>query len=120
MLQIDVEIFDAGPIIAADIEERSLNIQVSITGAGPPGIKGDTPQKGIDYWTDDDKSDIVKEVIRELPAAGGYKIGEGLKLADNVLSVDTVSKVEKNNTKPISSAAVYTAVGNIEVLLATI
>lgn len=53
---------------------------------------------------------------------GGYNIGSGLKLdaATNTLSVDTAEAVEKDNTKPVTSAAVYTEVGNINALLATI
>ena len=53
---------------------------------------------------------------------GGYSIGDGLKLdaATNTLSVDTAEAVEKDNTKPVTSAAVYTEVGNINALLATI
>jgi hypothetical protein len=53
---------------------------------------------------------------------GGYTIGNGLKLdaATNTLSVDTAAAVEKDNTKPVTSAAVYTEVGNINALLATI
>ena len=54
--------------------------------------------------------------------SGGYTIGDGLKLdaATNTLSVDTAAAVEKDNTKPVTSAAVYTEVGNINALLATI
>lgn len=53
---------------------------------------------------------------------GGYTIGDGLKLdaETNTLSVDTAETVEKDNTKPVTSAAVYTEVGNINALLATI
>lgn len=53
---------------------------------------------------------------------GGYTIGDGLKLdaETNTLSVDTAEAVEKDNTKPVTSAAVYTEVGNINALLATI
>ena len=53
---------------------------------------------------------------------GGYTSGDGLKLdaATNTLSVDTAAAVEKDNTKPVTSAAVYTEVGNINALLATI
>ena len=53
---------------------------------------------------------------------GGYNIGSGLKLdaETNTLSVDTAEAVEKDNTKPVTSAAVYTEVGNINALLATI
>ena len=52
--------------------------------------------------------------------AGGYAIGDGLKVENGKLSVDTVIAAEQDNTKPITSGAVYTAVGNINALLATI
>lgn len=49
---------------------------------------------------------------------GGIKVGENLKIDENgVLSVDTVTEVMQDNTKPITSGAVFTEVGNIEVLL---
>lgn len=53
---------------------------------------------------------------------GGYNIGPGLKLdaKTNTLSVDTAEIVEKDNTKPVTSAAVFAEVGNINALLATI
>lgn len=53
---------------------------------------------------------------------GGYQIGPGLKLDSetNTLSVDTADAIQKDNTKPVTSAAVYTEVGNINALLATI
>ena len=51
--------------------------------------------------------------------AGGYAIGDGLK-ENGKLSVDTATAAEQDNTKPITSGAVYTAVGNINALLATI
>ena len=48
------------------------------------------------------------------------EIGSGLKLENNVLSVDTAETAEEDNTKPITSAAVFAEVGNIEVLLSLI
>ena len=55
-------------------------------------------------------------------SGGGYTIGDGLKLdaATKTRSVDTAAAVEKDNTQPVTSAAVYTEVGNINALLATI
>ena len=41
---------------------------------GPRGIqgeKGDTPVKGVDYWTDADKQEIVDDVLDAIPDAGG-------------------------------------------------
>lgn len=54
--------------------------------------------------------------------AGGYVIGAGLKLDPdtNTLRVDTAEAVEQNNILPVTSAAVFTTVGNIDALLATI
>lgn len=52
---------------------------------------------------------------------GVVQIGENLKItAAGVLSVDTATEVEQDNTKPITSAAVHTEIGNIEVLLAAL
>lgn len=61
-----------------------------------------------------------------LPAAtdkilGGIKVGTNLSIeADGTLSVDMASAIEEDNTKPVSSANVYTEIGNINALLATI
>lgn len=52
---------------------------------------------------------------------GVVQIGENLKITEEgVLSVDTATEVEQDNTKPITSAAVHTEIGNIEVLLAAL
>ena len=52
---------------------------------------------------------------------GVVQIGENLKItAAGVLSVDTATEVEQDNTKPITSAAVHTEIGNIDVILKTI
>ena len=58
----------------------------------------------------------------EVSGGGGYKIGDGLKLdtSTNTLSVDTVDKAEPDNTQPITSAAVFTEIGNINTLLSSI
>lgn len=80
----------------------------------------------LDDLQTDNKGNLV-DAINEARSSGGsggggYTIGEGLKLdaATNTLSVDTAAAVEKDNTKPVTSAAVYTEVGNINALLATI
>lgn len=53
--------------------------------------------------------------------AGIMKVGSNLTVtASGVVSVDTATEAEEDNTKPITSAAVHTVVGNIEVLLSTI
>lgn len=59
------------------------------------------------------------------PGGGGggttsFEIDETLTFKDGVLSVNTADVVEEDNTLPVTSAAVATQVGNIEILLKTI
>lgn len=49
-----------------------------------------------------------------------YTIGAGLRVSGNTLMVDTATAVESGNTKPITSDAVYDAIGNVETLLSQI
>lgn len=61
------------------------------------------------------------EIAENLPNAGAqFTTDETLTLEDGVLSVNTAKEVEQDNTLPITSAAVYTTVGNISALLDTI
>lgn len=69
-----------------------------------------------------------KTLLEEGTGSGGGS-GEGTSFttdetltlgADGVLRVNTTNEVAADNTLPITSAGVYTQVGNIEVLLNTI
>ena len=54
-------------------------------------------------------------------SAGIIKVGKNLSISeDGVLSVITTDTAQQDNTKPITSAGVYTLAGNIEVLLAAL
>ena len=79
----------------------------------------------LDDLTTEDKSSLVAAINEVRQTGGGstaYTIGHGLKLdaETNTLSVDTADKMEQDNTLPITSAAVYVEVGNINALLKTI
>lgn len=123
----------AGDTLAKSDKFDFWVVQALEAGAEPP----DEPSK---RWFDaiqaqiGNLADLTTEEKKNLVAAineaarsgggsgGGYNIGPGLKLdaETNTLSVDTAESVEKDNTKPVTSAAVYTEVGNINALLATI
>ena len=48
-------------------------------------------------------------------------VGNNLEItSDGVLSVTTTDEMAQDNTRPITSAAVFAEVGNINVLLGTI
>lgn len=69
--------------------------------------------------------DIVHEVGVETPATrdklGLVRVGENLKITtEGILSVDVATEADPDNSKPITSAAVNTIVGNIDALLSTI
>ena len=85
-------------------------------------INSHPPEPGPNgYWTiwDPDKDEYIESDI-PLPEGSGYAIGDGLKIVDGKLTVDTAAEVEEDNTKPVTSGAVYVQLGNVEALLANI
>lgn len=87
--------------------------------------------KPADYIDPPDESeaiDLIAERVAQLIGPGGdgssggvkFVTDETLALVDGILSVNTADEVEPDNTLPVTSAAVYTEVGNINALLETI
>lgn len=110
------------------------NLQVGTVTTGNPGTSAEvtitgTPEEPVlnfkipkgEPGTGDGGSGsgyILPTATKQI--LGGIKVGEDLKIAaDGTLSVDKVTEVA-DNTKPITAAAVYKEVGNINALLATI
>lgn len=52
--------------------------------------------------------------------AGVVRVGANLLVEGGVLRVDTAENVEQDNTRPVTSAAVHTQLGNVEALLKNI
>ncbi len=76
---------------------------------GAQGEQGPQGESGVDV------------TLASKDAAGIIRVGENLKIDESgVLSVDTANAVEQDNTRPVTAAAVYTEVGNINALLETI
>ena len=66
---------------------------------------------------------LVEDYLTKNPPSGGTVFqpdNETLLLENGVLRVNTADVAEEDNTRPITSAAVATQVGNIEALLKTI
>lgn len=126
-----------GNVCSVPIIENTLAIEVGVFAGNlhtttPAFIsarrsilsKGGTPA--------DPPDDVYNQIMERLnnlegvnPATteklGVIKVGNNLEITeDGVLSVTTTNEAEKDNTKPITSAGVYTQVGNIEILLAAL
>lgn len=77
MSDIFVTIENAGPSIFVNMVNESPEISVSVQSAGPPGETGKpgsdgyTPVRGVDYWTDQDKAEIIAETVAALPVYNG-------------------------------------------------
>lgn len=70
----------------------------------------------------DMNAETVQQAIEELKAefanvSEKFTTDETLTLSGGVLSVNTADDIEQDNTLPVTAAAVYQTVGNIEVLL---
>ena len=106
----------------------SPSVSAVLYGAAGRGVKSvGTNENGelIFTMTDGKEINLGRLPAGDIPAAteeniGGIRVGDSLKITGGVLSVDTASSVEKDNTKPVTSGAVYTEIGNIEVLLSNI
>lgn len=88
---------------------------------GAPGLDGYTPQKGVDYWTEEDKQEIVDEAAAAVPGADltGYATEEyvGKKIAEAQLGgegggVDLSAYYTKSET----DIAIKNAVDAVELL----
>ena len=53
------------------IKDEQGNVIAIPSIKGERGEDGYTPQRGTDYWTDDDKTEIVNAVIAALPKYNG-------------------------------------------------
>lgn len=135
---LSVEKIDGGHrlTITRGSEVQTLDIMDGVDGVGISGIEKTATIDNVDVYTITmtDGSSYTFTVTNgsggggstDVPiasdaVAGIIRVGENLKIDENgVLSVDTATAVEEDNTRPVTSAAVQTTVGNIEILLKTI
>lgn len=95
--------------------DRELPNPNPVNIKGEKGDKGDKGEQGIQGVKGDkgDKGDRGSDGTTFVP-------DETLTLQNGILSVNTAKEPDPNNTLPITSAAVASTVGNIEILLKTI
>lgn len=106
-------------VIAAGAEAKAAADRAETAAIRQPYPNAQT---GTWWVWDADSGEYKDSGVKATGSGSGmdYAIGHGLKVENNVLLVDTAQEVEQDNTLPITSAAVHTTVGNIEILLKTI
>lgn len=59
------------------LSDTMLEAEGNLTGQivyGVKGADGKTPQRGVDYWTEEDRESILQEVLTQVPALGQQKL----------------------------------------------
>lgn len=83
-----------------------------------------TDPKKADYLRGRERiatKDDLEKALSNMPESGAsYEAGENISIENNIISVLTADEAEEDNTRPITSAAVHTQLGNIQALLETI
>ena len=88
-----------------------------INWAGLKSVKTLTIEDGVLSATLPEEFELSAATAETL---GGIKVGDSLTIEDGALSVDTADSVEEEDTRPVTSAAVYAVLGDIATLLSQI
>lgn len=106
---------------AAETTSGSVNGEGSLTSdvTGAEENSGELSGVGsLQGQTHIPQSGITSIPIATKETLGCVIVGENLSITENgKLSVNTADDVEADNTLPITAAAVYTEIGNIDILL---
>lgn len=121
-------LYDVGDTVSASDSMTGLSVAVTIEQKIVTIKDG---KAEVSYSTDTQSTAVTVGASTGETGSGGtsssggsggtsFTTDETLSLKNGVLSVNRATAVEQDNTLPITSAAVYTEVGNINALLSTI
>ena len=112
-------------VYQCDDDDTKTEYRIKVTPRPKPDDYVYTETEVLKYSQLEERVEKLEEQMENGGGGGGtgasFEVdGTTLKLENGVLSVNTINEVKKDNTQPITSAAVETVVGNINVLLETI
>lgn len=107
--------------IHVEFQEDPMNIEVEMETPVVQVVTSDHDKLKNRDVPDQHPMSAITDLEETIESIKKQKVGNGLKYdAEGHLAVDTADEAEQDNTLPITSAAVYTSIGNIEALLQTI
>ena len=101
------------------LKKSGYAADAKVTGERISELSEQIEKNGV---SDQQIASAVEKYLDENPIDTGvdFETDNSLILKDGILSVNTADAAEPDNTLPITSAAVASSIGNIEVLLSTI
>ena len=100
---------------------RSLVAEIT-TGVAVQNVLPDGGEAGqLLAWTEEGavwQNLALPEASAE--QAGVARVGDGLRMEDGALCVDVAESIAEGDERPVSSAAVYAQLGDVEALLSKI
>lgn len=126
-MKMSVRFAEKDKVMAAELTVQEQNFdagfgEIKVMHDGQNGATF-TPSVSADgtlSWTNDRGLENPDPVNIKGKDGTTFETDKSLTLKNGILSVNTANVVEKDNTLPVTSAAVNTTVGNINALLATI
>ena len=96
--EVIAQIVPDAQVIANITPNAEINVQ--IIGSGPKGDKGDTPIRGVDYFTQNDISEFLSNVVQDktyrhpqIQASSSWIIVHNLDKYPSVTIVDSANNV---------------------------
>lgn len=69
--QVSIEQTESGAMVSVTDASGTTTAVIENGKAGPAGADGYTPERGVDYWTEADRQQMVQDVIDALPVYNG-------------------------------------------------
>lgn len=119
-IQIGVYAGDLHTTTAANVMARKSILCGDGTHDVPPEDVYNQIMEMLNDSVSDEKIEAAVEQYMADNQLEVYTEGDNISIEDGVISVLTTNDAEADNTRPMTSAGVYTQIGNINVLLGTI
>lgn len=73
MIYVDIILKDKEKI---EVLESVVSVDIHIVDKGEQGKQGEKPVKGKDYWTEEDKEEIKKEIEESIGSGLSFEIAD--------------------------------------------